>query len=85
MAATADDIKKLIFSADGSPYAKISTVNADGLIYSADGSPYWGTLSTPAPPATTFKLYVGSTQVTTMYVGSTEVTQAYMGTTALKT
>ena len=36
------------------------------------------------PPATTFKLYIGSVQITTMYVGSTEVTQAYVGTTALK-
>lgn len=45
---------------------------------------YFGN-KTSAPPATTFKLYVGSVQITTMYVGSTEVTQAYVGTTALKT
>lgn len=84
MAASADDIKKLIFSADGSPYAKISTVNADGLIYSADGSPYWGTISSSTPPATTYKMYLGSVQITTMYVGISEVTTAYVGTTALK-
>ena len=37
------------------------------------------------PPATTWKIYVGETQVSALYVGSTEVTQAYAGTTVLKT
>ena len=49
MAASITDIKKLIFSADGSPFAKIS-VGATVLGTSQDGSPWWGV---PEPEATT--------------------------------
>jgi len=36
------------------------------------------------PPAPTYKMYIGSVQITTMYIGSTEVTTAYVGSTVLK-
>lgn len=85
MSAPVSDIKKLIFSADGSPYAKISVTSANNLTFSLDGSPWWGNYESGTPPATTWKIYVGSTQVSAIYIGSTEVTQLYVGTTALKT
>lgn len=37
-------IKSLVFSSDGSPWARISTIgnSVDSLVYSVDGSPWWG-------------------------------------------
>jgi hypothetical protein len=81
------NIKSLQFSKDGSPWVRVaakSGIDTDGLSYSLDGSPWWGVEVGGAPPAATWKLYVGSVQVTTMYVGNTEVTNSYVGNNVLK-
>jgi len=78
-----DDILALQFSNDGSPWCRVASksgVDLDTLEYSLDGSPWWGIEST----SETWKLYVGSVQLSALYVGSTEVTTAYVGSTALK-
>lgn len=78
-------VQTLQFSLDGSPWCKVaakSGIDLDGLGFSLDGSPWWGV--EVATGTTTWKLYVGVTQITTMYIGSTEATTAYLGENVLK-
>jgi len=89
---SADNIKTLSYSLDGSIWCRVtakSTVIADTLEYSLDGSPWWGVAPASGTTTTTttglfqWLIYVGAVRISAIYLGATEVTTAYLGSSEL--